>query len=391
MVAYQKGLDVISNNVSNMNTVAFRGSTVDFADVFSGSPRDDGSEDGDKGLVGAGVDSSQTVLDTTVGQAQSTGRALDALIQGSGYFVVKDSMGATRYTRDGNFDLDANDNLIIQGQTTKVMGLDASGQLVPINLSSLQTNAAKPTTKVQFTGDLSSNDSTFTIPSMTVVDKLGGSHTLKLVFTLDTGAGQAASTVNWDIEAFEGAQSVGTGQLQFIGQVPSEPVDITLALAGGQSTDVSLDFTGVQDQSIVTSNPTSGTPNSTLAVSTQDGIASGTLSSETFDDKGVMQLTYSNGQTVAGPTLALAEIPDEHGLVELSNSLFDYQGSKPAVLRTAGDDVKIQAQSLEGSNVDLTTEFSALILMQRGYQAASEVVTTANDMLQQLIDIRSGK
>jgi len=84
-------------------------------------------------------------------------------------------------------------------------------------------------------------------------------------------------------------------------------------------------------------------------------------------------------------------VPDTGGLVEEANALFVYQGAKPVTLRKAGNDLQVISQSLEASNVDLTTEFSTLILMQRGYQGASQVVSTANDMLQDLIDMRSGR
>ncbi len=390
MVGYQRGLDVISNNVSNMNTSGFRGSSVDFADLFGGSSQNELTEDTTHTLMGYGVDSSRTVVDDKAGTPQTTDSGLDLSLQGSGYFIVQDPSGAIRYTRDGNFGV-VDGNLLMVGQPTKVMGFDANGQLTPISISNLQQSAGKPTSTVKFSQVLSPNDQTFTVDSVPVVDKLGASHTVKFVFTQDTSTGTGTNVLTWDVAVFEGNSQVGTGTLQFISQqAPTEPLSMTLSLSNSQSLGVSLDFQDVSGQ-IGTTGTSGSSPASTLAFESQDGTATGTLSSETFDDKGVMQLTYSNGQTMAGPTLALAELPDENGLVQLGNSLFEYDSTKPATVRKAGDDLKVQANSLEGSNVDLTTEFSALILMQRGYQAASEVVSTANEMLQQLIDMRSGK
>ena len=131
--------------------------------------------------------------------------------------------------------------------------------------------------------------------------------------------------------------------------------------------------------------------NSSMSVSKQDGLAKGTISSEKFDAKGVLQITYTNGQTATGPTLALANIVDQSGLIELGNSLFSYQGKSPVQFRRAGEDLQILSQKLEGSNVDLTTEFSKIILMQRGYQAASEVISTSNELMQQLLQMKGGR
>src|SRR5262249_5174340 len=156
-----------------------------------------------------------------------------------------------------------------------------------------------------------------------------------------------------------------------------------LALQGTDAADVTFDFSGTQAGQFGS--------NSNLTVQKQDGGGAGTVASETFDAQGTLKITYSNGQSADGPQLALAQITDDSGLVELGNSLFAYKGAQTVTMRVAGDDLQVQAQTLERSNVDLTREFSELILMQRGYQASSQIVSTANDMLQQLLDMRAGK
>jgi flagellar hook protein FlgE len=161
---------------------------------------------------------------------------------------------------------------------------------------------------------------------------------------------------------------------------------MTLALKGTDATTVTFDLSAVSGIPLGTSGGTAKT--STLAVEKQDGFASGTLTTQTFDANGVLKLTYSNGQTADGPKLVFAEIADVDSLTSIGNSQFVFHGSQPPVLRAAGDDLKVVSQSLEGSNVDLTREFSELVLMQRGYQASSEVLSTVNEMLQQLFDIR---
>jgi flagellar hook protein FlgE len=425
MLGAERGLNVISNNIANLNTPGFRGSSVSFANVFSAGSQEELQNDefaGQQSLEGGGVDASKSELDMTPGAQQQTGNALDLFLQGSGFFVVQDASGDTRYTRDGSFHFDSAGDLVTSDESVKVMAQNSSGALVPINLQSLQLGAPKPTTTVTFDGDLSPEDTDFSVSSLQVFDKLGGSHTLQVTFTKNTADATGGDTpgapanpspsapgasagdgVTWTMTVTEGGTQVGSGTVSFdaSGQIESGStlVPVTLSLTGTTAADVSFDFSNVQGFSVGSAPPastgtssTTSTPsNSTLAVQKQDGLAPGTLTSETFDQNGVLQLVYSNGQTVAGPTLALAEVPDTGGLVEEANALFVYQGAKPVTLRKAGNDLQVISQSLEASNVDLTTEFSTLILMQRGYQGASQVVSTANDMLQDLIDMRSGR
>lgn len=397
MVGYQRGLDVISNNVSNINTPGFRGSNVEFVDLFGGKPTD-GSGDQP---VGAGVDSSRTVLSDAPGTTQQTGRDLDLALSGPGFFVLQNPAGVTSYTRNGSFEFDTDHNLILSSQNVgattlqpeKVMALNANGQLSPINIQALLQNAAKPTTTVSFKDNLSPSDPDFTISSVTIVDPNGGSHAVQMIFSKDTTTPTAGAEVNWNVSLTENNVPVGAGELQFLNSEPepgSTLVPLTLTFTKAPPMSVSFDFSGVQGNS--TGATTDGTTrNSTMSVSQVDGFVAGVLTTEKFDEKGVLQLAYSNGQTVQGPTLALADIQDQAGLIQEENSIFKYEGTAPVRLRVAGDDLTVKGQTLEASNVDLTTEFSKIILMQRGYQAASEVVSTANSLLQQLIDMRGGK
>jgi flagellar hook protein FlgE len=119
----------------------------------------------------------------------------------------------------------------------------------------------------------------------------------------------------------------------------------------------------------------------------QDGYASGALSAASLDEKGVVKLTYTNGQKADAGTLALAQIDNGSLLVNTGESLYSYSGEPPEI-RVADADLKIKIHSVETSNVNLTDEFSNLILMQRGYQASSQVLSTANDMIQELFDMK---
>jgi flagellar hook protein FlgE len=428
MLGNERGLNVISNNVANLNTPGFRGSELDFGNLFSGAPQNGTNNEfeGDPEALGGGVATGRTELDMTPGTQQQTGNGLDLFLQGTGFFVLQNADGGTEYTRDGSFHFDAAGDLTTADESVKVMAENASGELAPINIQSLQVSAPKATTTMTLQGSLAEEDSSFTLSNVTVYDKLGTPHVLTLQFTNNSSSGNSGnpgnptptpgapgtpgapspgapspgSTVSWSVTATENGQQVGSGTVSFdaatgVISPTTSTLSMNLALQGTAATTIAFDFSQVNGDASPHQNGSAGSAaggsNSNVSVEKQDGFAQGTLTGQTFDQNGILKLTYSNGQSVDGPTLALAEVPDTDGLVEEANSVFLYQGTKSVSLRKAGPDLQVISQSLEASNVDLTTEFSTLILMQRGYQGASQVVSTANDMLQQLLEMRGGR
>jgi len=402
MLGHERALNVISNNISNLNTSGFRGSTVSFANVFSGTAQNGEQNEqfvGQEGLGGGGVDATRTLLDMRPGTAQQTGRDLDLSLRGSGFFVLRDESGSIFYTRDGAFSFNTDDALVANdaatGQTLNVMSRNPAGQFVPITLAGLKTSPAKATTTISFQGNLSPSDSDVNNTPLTVFDQNGGAHSLTVEFVKDTATPPGAppgTTTTWTVKISEGSLQVGSADVAFANDrlAPgSTSLPVFLTLAGADPLDVTLDFSQVNGGTAA--NAGDPTTSSQVSVNTQDGFALGTISKESFDTSGVLTITYSNGQTATGARLVLAQITDQDALVELGNSLFTYQGRQPVTLREAGTDLQVNAQSLEASNVDLTAEFSALILAQRGYQGSSQVVSTANDMLQQLLDMKSGR
>ena len=379
MLGHERGLNVISNNVANINTPGFRGSTVSFTDVFIGA-----APNGPLGQpLGRGVDATRTQVSFLTGEAQSTGRDLDLLLNGDGFFVLEDENGERRFSRSGNFDFDDAGNLIVLGLGTKVMARDATGQLVPVSLRGLERSAAKATTKVVLDGILSAGDTDgeVIVDPITVFDVLGGKHTLKAVFNKEAPA--TGATTKWKMTLSEGQQEVGTATVEFLGGslLPgTSPLKVTLTLSGAQPLEVDFNFDTVEGGNFGN--------NSNLTVQEQDGFAPGTIATRKFDEQGTLKITYTNGQTADGPRLALARISDQDSLVQLGNSLFAYRGTQPVDIREADDELQVLSGALERSNVSLTREFSELVLMQRGYQASSQVLSTANDMLQELLDMR---
>jgi flagellar hook protein FlgE len=376
---HQRGLKVISNNVANMNTTGFKGASLNFTDVLGGGAEGAGYSASGNG-TGQGLAASQTLLDMRAGELRQTGRDLDLALQGNGFFVMQDDTGALRYTRAGDFEFDSDGALVGRGHGMKVMGRDANGNLVPIKLDGLKLNAPKASTEIVLTGNLSSTDTDHTIDALVVYDKLGGAHTLRLQLTNNS----STTPGSWLVAVFEGTEKIGEGELEFENGLPapgSSPLALALALQGADPADIQLvlgsDVTGFS----------SGTTSS-LGLKSQDGHGLGQISSLKFDEAGVLKITYSNGEKADGPRLVLAQLRDETALEAVGDALFSYDAKEPALLREAGDDLKISGQALELSNVDLTEEFSALILMQRGYQASSQVLSTANDMLQELFEMK---
>jgi len=384
MQGHQRGLGVISGNVANLNTVGFRGSTVDFADVFFGAAAK--GAQGGQSRFGSGLDASRTLLNLQTAQPQQTGRELDLALFGEGFFLLHDETGLARYSRDGQFEFNRSDELVTRGQQLKVMSRDAAGALVPLSLAGLRVSPSRVTTEVVFDRILSTGDDEHTIDPLVIFDQAGGRHALKVVFEKDTAPPPPGVSVNWKVTVFENEQEVGRGDLAFNGaQVApgSSPMNLSLALPGVGPTTVAFNFDAVTGVDIGTG--------SELRVLRQDGLAAGTISSTSFDDDGVLRITYSNGQKAEGGRLALAQIRDAEGLVSLGDALFAYEGSEPVVIRQAGDDLSVRSGALEPSNVDLTQQFSELILMQRGYQASSQVLSTANEMLQELLQLKGGR
>jgi flagellar hook protein FlgE len=383
MRAHERGLNVLSNNISNVNTVGFRGSSASFQDVFIGPQAQGAGQGGASGEQGrgGGVDASRTLTDLRAGQPQLTERDLDLFLNGEGYFVLQDEDGQIRYSRDGRFEF-VDGQLMVRGQQLKVMTRDAGGQLVPVTLAGLQVSAGKATTEVSFEQNLSPSDPEHVIDSLTVFDAQGTPHTLRVVFSKEAMPRNGATTT-WKVSVSEGTQELRSEKLDFISTSPIDSsLHLMLALKDTSPVDIVFNFRDVTGLSFGTN------VQSTLSVQKQDGFSAGTITTQTVDAKGILKLMYSNGQKADGATLALAQISDQQGLVEIGDAQFVYRGAQAVTLRTAGDDLKVQSGFVEQSNVDLTEEFSQLILMQRGYQASSQVLSTANDMLQELFDIR---
>lgn len=386
MQAYSQGMKTISNNVANLDTLGYKASTLSFSDVFSdpnGSLGYAGSQSG--GSTGTGVKYNKESIDFKAGTLQQTGGALDLAIDGNGFLVVQDEHGDTFYAKTGQFSVDSK-GYVVDRAGSRLTILNASNQPDVVNVTSKKTYSPVATKTITFGQNLSSSAATADVPNITVYDSNGTAHTWTVSLAKDTSGTATGTNVNWTatIKDETGA-TVGTGTLTFNGGVASpaaSSLTVNTTPSGAAAMAVTLDFSGVTSFSAGTTN--------TLQASKVDGNAIGTLNSVTVNAQGQVVLNYSNSQTTVLGSVAMATFQDQQQLVRVGNGLFKTSPRNMAHYAASGAEGtgSLQTGEVEASNVDLTAEFGNLILIQRGYDASSQVVSATNDMIQQLFGMR---
>ncbi|MBC3911119.1 flagellar hook protein FlgE [Undibacterium umbellatum] len=389
---YSRGLKIIANNTANINTPGFKSSSLQFGDMFYANGDQSGTSKGTFGSSGHGLMTSGTTLNFKQGELRQTGNALDLAVDGAGMFTLKDANGKLHYTRAGQFEFNSSGVLVNRLDGSKVMGRDTSGALAEITVNGTRASNSKASTTVTFKGNVDYSSTTVTVNSVKVIDSAGGEHNLTTKLT-------KTSTDNWSVDVSENGVSVGTGNIVFLNGktvLASSKVVINFAPAGMTSTALTLDFsTDVSSFAANTPNPTNPTnpTNSNLtplAFNTQDGFSAGSLTGASFDANGVLVMTYSNGQTSKGNRLALGRFDTTDAVQAVGGNQFDSTDPTAWHSGSAGENGfgSVKSGMVEISNVDLSQEFSDLVIMQRGYQASSQIITTANEMLQELFAMK---
>lgn len=404
---HQIRLDAIGNNISNVNTTGYKGSRVTFQDVLYQTIAGASSPQGGRGGMnpkqvglGVGVSSIDTIV--TQGNIESTGRNTDMAIEGDGYFVVSDG-GQSYYTRAGAFGLDAQGNLSLPGTGMRVMGWtpDASGVLDPnnalpgyIQIIRGQEMAPQATTSVEYLGNLDSRAATgdTVTTQKTIFDSQGNTHQLTIVFTK---LNPATNPNEWTWTATSDAGVVddggapagpATGTVEFtVGGAYSGVTGATTVhisgIPGVADINITPDFDSLTQYGNVAS----------ANAGDQDGYSRGSLSEFSVDPRGVVTGYYSNGRSRPLAQVAMAVFNNPEGLTRAGNTLFqESNNSGTAQVGTAlsGGRGVIKPGSLEMSNVDLSQEFTNLIITQRGFQASSRVITSSDEMLQELVNLK---
>ncbi len=398
--AASSALSVISNNLSNLNTVGFKKQDASFEDLFYQTIGATGA--GDPMQQGAGVSVGSISSTFTNGSLDTSGVATDVAITGKGFFVTQEN-GALSYTRDGHFTVDAAGQLKTQ-EGRLVMGYPAvngvitpGGAMGPILLGQGLFSPPLPSSMVQMTTNLDAAaavGTNFSAP-LSVFDSLGVSHVLTFTFT-KTAANAWSYNITVpgaDVGAAAPA-SLATGNLTFDGNgvLTAPAADVTgIAITGlaDGATDLTFDWHILDNNN----NPmlTQVASPSTTSTTFQDGYSSGTLLNFNISSDGVIQGTFTNGKTTPVAQIALARFADEQGLLRLgSNSFGETLASGAAVIGVPGSGGRgtVTGGALEQSNVDIATEFAKMIVAQRGFQANAKVVTTFDEITQDTINLR---
>lgn len=408
---HQKYLDVVSNNLANANTNGYKSSRVLFQDQFSQMLSPGSAPTADLGgtnptQIGLGVRLGYVAPNFTQGTLQNTGRNMDLGVQGDGFFIYGQD-GGRRFSREGSMSLDAEGYLVnsatglrTQGWLAGANGIDANLPVDDIQIDTERT-LAQATENVLFGGNLSAataTDGTGSITvSMGVYDSLGALTTGTVKFTRT-----AADPLVWDwaiVDPATGnpnaATGVGAGTVTFDvnGQldatvnpnpVVTTPVQIpgSAGSANGGQIALTLDFSKLTMLNTATS----------ATVTSQDGLATGTVSDVFIaPNDGTVSLIYSNGLTEQVGQVALARFTNPAGLMRADGTSFiaGLNSGDPQIgPASVGGRGSIASGYLESSNVDMAQEFTNMILAQRGFQASSRVITTSDEILQELVNLK---
>jgi flagellar hook protein FlgE len=410
--AHGDAISVVGDNIANTSTTGFRASRAGFEDVLGGT-----APNGQR--FGSGVRLAS--VDTMFGQGaiQNTGRPLDLALRGGGFFVVKgqhNGVDGSYYTRDGRFSIDNNGRLVnSQGLAVQGYLIDPTGA-VSTQLGDMQiggTSPPNPTTQMNMSVNL---DATSTPPaawnianaagtssfstSTTVYDSLGNGHRVDVYFRAQGGGAWewhavvdggelAGGTAGTPTEIASGALTFTTsGALQsqtttmssasFVGAQPNQAISFSFGdpiASGGTGMAGSTQFAGA----------------STVKAQSQNGYSAGELLEVLVDQDGTITGRFSNGNSRAIAQVAVASFAAEEGLARAGAQLFMVtRDSGEALVGVAGTGGRgaISGGALEGSNVDLGSELVTLIAYQRAFQANARTVSTADEMLQEISNLK---
>jgi flagellar hook protein FlgE len=395
--ASNTALATISNNLANLNTTGYKDTTVNFQDMFYQLLGSNGA--GDQLQVGSGTAVASIGTNFSGGSVQDTGVNTNVAITGNGFFVVQNGSN-TCYTRAGDFTQDSN-GYLVTADGYQVMGYPATdgvvnskGGLTPIQLPMGMTSPPTATTSLSIQSNLSASANVGDTydTSVTVYDSLGTAHVLNVDFT-NTGNGWSynATLPSSDITGGVGATTtVASGTLAFdaSGNLTSTaPIAFSIKnLADGASAmPLNWDLASSSGQSLITQVAGASSTNST----TQNGNTSGSLTGFSIGSDGTITGAFTNGSQILGQ-VALANFANLQGLTKQGDSNYSATiSSGSAVIGAPGTSSlgTLTGGALELSNVDMSTEFSNLIIAERGFQANAKSVTTFDQIAQDTINM----
>ena len=392
MTAYSRGLDLISNNVANLNSPGFKASDPLFREIVYSHLRNSSDPNAGSRPSGAGVSLDTSRLSLRQGDLRDTGNPLDVAIDGNGFFVLERD-GTRLFTRAGQFEFNEQGVLTDRDSGALVMMRTESGETTSVTIDEYRTFAPRTTTEVKLAGSLARSGTSVSheVPSVTIVDSTGKNLVVKVRMVRS-----ATDPLHWTVEILETDNDLlGSGEITFSEDgtplVDASRISVELAPAGMDPFTVAFDFGSPGSFSGVTSIQNSTT--SQVQVLRQDGVLLGSLSKTEFDEIGNLKLTYSNGETRNAGALMLAMFNVPEQLETIGRSLYAaVDGATPTYGQGLSFGIgKVAGGKVELSNVELTEQFTDLIIIQRGYQASSQVSSVANEMIQQLLSMGNGR
>lgn len=424
---HQTRMDVIGNNIANVNTTAFKGSRVTFQDMLSQNLAGASGPQGNRGgvnpqQIGLGMSMASIDRNFTNGNVQSTGANNDLCLTGGGFFMLTDGAN-TYYTRDGSFRFDATGNYVnggglhVQGWMADDSGnVNTNGPTENIVVPYGQTMAAKMTTEIKYSGNLSADDPLNEQKpiSFTVYDKVGVAHKVSGILektavvpgtsttwtftpaeTLDANGnptGTYQDSTGADILIVGAAAPPGSIDLVFdnTGKIQNNPIgNITLTQQAGSSPTAGVD---VVDFKLDFSNFTGygGDATETKTSYENDGYTAGELKSVQTDSNGNITGTFSNDQKKVLARVALSTFTNPEGLESAGSNLYTESNNSgmPTVTPPGTGGTGITPSALEMSNVNMSEQFSDMIITQRGFQSNSKIITVSDEMLETLVNLK---
>jgi flagellar hook protein FlgE len=404
MITFSTMLDVVGNNIANINTPGYKDQSVAFEDLIyqtlsAGSPPSNGLGGTNPIQLGQGVGTGATETNFTQGTITQTGNPLDAAIQGNGFFVL--SNGSQQlYTRAGAFAVNSAGYLIdpttgefvqrtgtVGEGTATVPGYQTPGNnniLIPFGAGIQGTETANVNFQGNLNNQLAAGQSVST--SIQVYDSENAVHTMTVTFTAaGSGSYNVTATVDGTAETVTGGP-VTFDQNGLLASGNTLQVAVSGLADGASPQTINLNLGAIGSATGLTQF---GTASTAEAVS-QDGQAAGTLQSVSFDQSGNVLGQFSNGETIPIAQLAIASFSNQGGLLQIGNNYYSASpASGNALIGTAGSGGlgAVQGGALEGSNVNISTEFANLIIAQRGFQVNAETVTVANQVLAELANV----
>jgi flagellar hook protein FlgE len=407
-----QAMTVIGNNLANTNTLGFKGSRTVFSDLLSSSINGSGG----RSQVGRGVNVSKVDNIFSQGTFESTESPLDVAIEGEGFFMVKEPGIDTQYfTRAGAFRFDDEGYLVnpegfrVQGQPYLADGTLAPGDPTDIQVADQGLTGGQATTEITLTTNLNSSEdiiplagfditdpTTYNYSSSTqVFDTLGNPHLITAYFNKTA---QNTWDWNWSTTLDDGTvvQGAGATTLTFTpdglledpanpGQPAVNPITDTILAAdldwanGTTPTDMLITFDTTQFNS-----------DSVVIAQQQNGYGPGELTDVSINEEGIVVASYANGEQVNIASLILGRFTNPQGLDLVGNNLYGVTSASgnPRIGVPGPELGKVFTNSLEQSNVDMGAEFVKMITVQRGFQANSKIITTVDELLGELINLK---